>query len=179
MSKRHLSDHSHPPHPAKKHSRILPRSLHKLLRSIFRPKHDNNSVSMERAFYVYDTSTALFTIPEVPETLPEMKSLITRTDLLCEKGARARVAALSESTQPEVKSFTGSSDSTSKQTLDGSAAITEDLIFHVLCYVFFNGDFPPGVAGAAAATNCNAECDHCLELMTPSSMLSGRISNVC
>ncbi|KAK9067952.1 hypothetical protein SSX86_012063 [Deinandra increscens subsp. villosa] len=78
--------HSHPPHTAKKHSRLLPRSLHKLLRSIFRPKHNHNNVAMERAFYVYDTSSALSTIPEVPETLPEydgissdMKSLITRT----------------------------------------------------------------------------------------------------
>ncbi|MFS7927198.1 hypothetical protein Hanom_Chr04g00306121 [Helianthus anomalus] len=73
------------PHTAKKHSRIS-RSLHKLLRSIFRPKHNHNIASIEAAFYVYDTSSALSTIPEVPETFPEcdgfspeMNSLIVRT----------------------------------------------------------------------------------------------------
>ncbi|KAJ0802659.1 hypothetical protein HanPI659440_Chr03g0131441 [Helianthus annuus] len=85
MSMPHLSHHRKPPPPpaAKKHSRIS-RSLHKLLRSVFRPTNKHNMTSTQDTFYVYDTSsTSLSTIPEVAETLPElspeMKSLVTRT----------------------------------------------------------------------------------------------------
>ncbi|KAI3703467.1 hypothetical protein L1987_73557 [Smallanthus sonchifolius] len=86
MSMPYLFYHHQPPHTAKKHWRIS-RSLHKFLRSIFRPKHNHNTTSLiEGPFYVYDTSSALATIPEVPETLPEfdglspeMESLVART----------------------------------------------------------------------------------------------------
>ncbi|KAI3689849.1 hypothetical protein L2E82_47819 [Cichorium intybus] len=92
MSMPHLSNRSQPqptvghnePY-SKKHSKIS-RSLHKFIRSIFRHKHNHHTSSKDRAFHVYDTSTALSTIPEATETLlqfdglsPEMKSLVTRT----------------------------------------------------------------------------------------------------
>ncbi|KVH91818.1 hypothetical protein Ccrd_006156 [Cynara cardunculus var. scolymus] len=91
MSMPHLSHHHQPPFnhhkPPKKHySKISIRSLHKLLRSVFRPKQNHTNTSSTSTFYVYDTSTALSTIPELPETLPEfdgvspeIKSLVTRT----------------------------------------------------------------------------------------------------
>ncbi|KAI3804471.1 hypothetical protein L1987_26034 [Smallanthus sonchifolius] len=88
MSMPHLSHHRQPPPTAKKHSRIS-RSLHKILRSVFRTKHSHHITSTDEAFYVYDTDTssALSTIPEVPELKlpefdglsPEMRSLVTRT----------------------------------------------------------------------------------------------------
>ncbi|KAI3505286.1 hypothetical protein L1887_27332 [Cichorium endivia] len=92
MSMPHLSNRSQPPPTAghnepysKKHSKIS-RSLHKFIRSIFRHKHNHHTSSKDRAFHVYDTSTALSTSPEATETLlqfdglsPEMKSLVTRT----------------------------------------------------------------------------------------------------
>ncbi|KAL4592774.1 hypothetical protein LXL04_005779 [Taraxacum kok-saghyz] len=64
----------------------LTRSINKLIRLVFRPRHSHHNSSRDGAFYVYDTSTALSTIPEVPETMPEfdrlspdMKLLVTRT----------------------------------------------------------------------------------------------------
>ncbi|KAD4384763.1 hypothetical protein R6Q59_011082 [Mikania micrantha] len=71
---------------SKKHSRIT-RSINKLLRAVFRPRHNHHHASSRdrQAFYVYDTSGGLSTIPELPETVPEfdllspeMKSLMTR-----------------------------------------------------------------------------------------------------
>ncbi|XP_076894726.1 uncharacterized protein LOC143547104 [Bidens hawaiensis] len=66
---------------SKKPSRLT-RSLNKLLRAVFRTRHRS---SKDEAFYVYDTSSALSTILELPETMPEfdvlspdMKSLATR-----------------------------------------------------------------------------------------------------
>ncbi|KAI3691840.1 hypothetical protein L6452_31642 [Arctium lappa] len=96
MSMPHLSHHRQPPlhhhqPPKKHHSRSISKSLHKLLRSVFRPKqtHHNNynyNNNLTSDFYVYDTSTTLSTIPELPETLPEfdgispeIKSLVRRT----------------------------------------------------------------------------------------------------
>ncbi|KAL4565446.1 hypothetical protein LXL04_029541 [Taraxacum kok-saghyz] len=92
MSMPHLSHHRQPPPTAhqeeptsKKHSRIS-RSFHKFLRAIFWPKNNHRSSSPDRAFYAYDTSTALSSIPEATKRLPdfhgmspEMKSLVTRT----------------------------------------------------------------------------------------------------
>ncbi|KAK1430632.1 hypothetical protein QVD17_13514 [Tagetes erecta] len=82
MSMPHLSHPRQPPPPPKKHSKIS-RSLHKLLRSVFRTKHNHNIASTDESFYVYDTSSSLSTIPEVlPEfdgLSPEMKNLVTRT----------------------------------------------------------------------------------------------------
>ncbi|KAI3822131.1 hypothetical protein L1987_09712 [Smallanthus sonchifolius] len=75
---------SHDKPTSKKQSRLI-RSLNKLLRAVFRPRHSHSS-SRGEAFYVYDTSSALSTIPELPETVtefdklsPDMKSLVTRT----------------------------------------------------------------------------------------------------
>lgn len=86
MSMPHLSHHRKPPPQvttkttSKKHFK----SFHKLIKSLFRPKNSYHNTSS--TFYVYDTSTTLSTIPELPETLPEfdvlspeMKSLVTRT----------------------------------------------------------------------------------------------------
>lgn len=90
MSMPHLSSTSlrndQPPQPdhkptSKKHSRLA-RSLNKLLRAVFRSRHNNHSSSRLEAFYVYDTSSALSTIPEAPEfdlLSPDMKSLVART----------------------------------------------------------------------------------------------------
>nr|GEX03877.1 hypothetical protein [Tanacetum cinerariifolium] len=97
MSMPHLSSSSirgqPPPPPApsnhkpasKKYLRLT-RSLNKLLRSVFRPRHTHHSSSRDQAFYVYDTSSVLSTIPEIPETVPEfdmlspdLKSLATRS----------------------------------------------------------------------------------------------------
>ncbi|KVH90098.1 hypothetical protein Ccrd_007994 [Cynara cardunculus var. scolymus] len=92
MSMPHLSSsirHQPPPShhkPTSKKPFRLTRSLHKLLRSVFRLRPNHHSSSRDEAFYVYDTSTALSTIPELPEMVPEfdglspdMKSLVTRT----------------------------------------------------------------------------------------------------
>ncbi|KAJ0549348.1 hypothetical protein HanHA300_Chr07g0232561 [Helianthus annuus] len=75
------SDHK----PASKKQSRLTRSLNKLIRAVFRPKDNHHSSSRDEGFYVYDTSSALSTIPETPETVPEfdvvspdMKSLVTR-----------------------------------------------------------------------------------------------------
>ncbi|KAL7594637.1 hypothetical protein Lser_V15G27766 [Lactuca serriola] len=72
--------------PTSKKPFRLSRSLNKLIRSVFRPRHNHHTSSRDGSFYVYDTSSALHTIPEVPETMPEfdrlspdMKLLITRT----------------------------------------------------------------------------------------------------
>ncbi|CAI9288985.1 unnamed protein product [Lactuca saligna] len=72
--------------PTSKKPFRLSRSLNKLIRSVFRPRHNHHTSSRDGAFYVYDTSSALHTIPEVSETMPEfdrlspdMKLLITRT----------------------------------------------------------------------------------------------------
>ncbi|CAK9163045.1 unnamed protein product [Ilex paraguariensis] len=97
LSMPHLSDRrARPPPPplqtsAKKSSKIS-RTLHKLLRSVFRPKQNSSSLfgvqdhSQDGIFYdVYDTSGVLSTIPEVPETAgdydfsPEITSLVRRT----------------------------------------------------------------------------------------------------
>ncbi|KAI3716786.1 hypothetical protein L1987_67928 [Smallanthus sonchifolius] len=67
---------------SKKHSRLA-RSFNKLIRSVFRTRHTSTK---DEAFYVYDTSSTLSTIPEGRKTMPEfdflspdMKSLVTRT----------------------------------------------------------------------------------------------------
>ncbi|KAD4178405.1 hypothetical protein E3N88_26996 [Mikania micrantha] len=85
MSMPHLSDRRQPPPTARKNSRIS-RSLHRLLRSVFRIKKNQNITSTDGSFYVYDTSSTPSTIPEVPDMLPEfdglspeMKSLVTRS----------------------------------------------------------------------------------------------------
>ncbi|KAI3707100.1 hypothetical protein L6452_25316 [Arctium lappa] len=96
MSMPHLSSSSvrrQPPPPPPSHHKPtskkpfrLTRSLHKLLRSVFRLRPNHHSSTRDEAFYVYDTSSALSTIPELPEMVPEfdglspdMKSLVTRT----------------------------------------------------------------------------------------------------
>ncbi|MFS7893558.1 hypothetical protein Hanom_Chr00s000956g01670741 [Helianthus anomalus] len=102
MSMPHLSSSSssslrrEPPAPqpfdhnpaSKKHSRLtLTRSFSKLIRSVFRSRHNRrNTSTKDEMFFVYDTSSALSTISEVPEMVPDfdllspdMKSLVTRT----------------------------------------------------------------------------------------------------
>ncbi|KAK1436146.1 hypothetical protein QVD17_01922 [Tagetes erecta] len=96
MSMPHLSTtsaHRQPPPnsdhkpTSKKHYSRLTRSLNKLLRSVFRIRNNHHTTSRDGAFYVYDTSSALSTIPELPETVtefdvlsPDIKSsLATRT----------------------------------------------------------------------------------------------------
>ncbi|KAJ0615822.1 hypothetical protein HanIR_Chr02g0083601 [Helianthus annuus] len=98
MSMPHLSSSSslrqEPPVPqpfdhnpaSKKHSRLT-RSFSKLIRSVFRSRHNrHNTSTKDEMFFVYDTSSALSTISEVPEMVPDfdllspdMKSLVTRT----------------------------------------------------------------------------------------------------
>ncbi|KAA8520932.1 hypothetical protein F0562_011605 [Nyssa sinensis] len=81
-----------PPEPVSKKSSKISRSIQKLLRSVFRPKQNNSSLfrvkerSQERFYAVYDKSSALSTIPEVPENAaeygglsPEFNSLVRRT----------------------------------------------------------------------------------------------------
>ena len=74
---------------AKKPSKFS-RSLNKLLRSVFRPKPNSSSVfrvqehSKDGFLVVYDKSSVLTTIPEVPEIdfggfSPEIGSLVRRT----------------------------------------------------------------------------------------------------
>ncbi|XP_073135002.1 uncharacterized protein [Henckelia pumila] len=84
-----------PPQPTKKKptSKII-RSVHRLMRSVFKPNHSskiNNSendpfapgFAPKEGFYViYDKSGALSTIPEAPEReghSPEIKSLVRRS----------------------------------------------------------------------------------------------------
>ncbi|KAK9079753.1 hypothetical protein SSX86_001426 [Deinandra increscens subsp. villosa] len=81
------SDHK----PTSKKQSRLTRSLNKLIRAVFRPRNNNHDHSSSRnntSFYVYDTSGALSTIPELPETTvvpeiavlsPDMKSLMARS----------------------------------------------------------------------------------------------------
>nr|XP_043613489.1 uncharacterized protein LOC122585421 [Erigeron canadensis] len=90
-------DHKQQPAAAsKKHSRLT-RSLNKFLKSVFRPRNytsSSSSSSRYEGMYGYDTSSALSTIPELPETTvpdfdrlssefdrlsPDMKSLVTRS----------------------------------------------------------------------------------------------------
>ncbi|KAG8382145.1 hypothetical protein BUALT_Bualt05G0046200 [Buddleja alternifolia] len=90
MSMPHLSDGGRrlppPPPPSlnKKPTSKLSRSLHRLIRSVFRHKNNNGNASKE-GFYVvnnYDKSGALTTIPEAPEfdgLSPEIRSLVRRT----------------------------------------------------------------------------------------------------
>ncbi|KAF5818867.1 hypothetical protein HanXRQr2_Chr02g0071011 [Helianthus annuus] len=98
MSMPHLSSSSSlrreppPPQPfdhnpaSKKHSRLT-RSFSKLIRSVFRSRHNRrNTSTKDEMFFVYDTSSVLSTISEVPEMVPDfdllspdMKSLVTRT----------------------------------------------------------------------------------------------------
>ncbi|KAM0024151.1 hypothetical protein Hdeb2414_s0022g00612331 [Helianthus debilis subsp. tardiflorus] len=97
MSMPHLSSSSLRPEPpapqpfdhnpaSKKHSRLT-RSFRKLIRSVFRSRHNRrNTSTKDEMFFVYDTSSALSTISEVPEMVPDfdllspdMKALVTRT----------------------------------------------------------------------------------------------------
>ncbi|KAJ0940366.1 hypothetical protein HanRHA438_Chr02g0082551 [Helianthus annuus] len=96
MSMPHLSSSSlrrEPPapqpfdhNPASKKHWGLTRSFSKLIRSVFRSRHNRNTSTKDEMFFVYDTSSALSTISEVPEMVPDfdllspdMKSLVTRT----------------------------------------------------------------------------------------------------
>ncbi|XP_062074531.1 uncharacterized protein LOC133778573 [Humulus lupulus] len=77
---------------AVKKSSKLSRSLNKLLRSVFRPKLNSSSIfrvnqdqSKDGFLVVYDKSSTLTTIPEVPEIdfggfSPEIGSLVRRTE---------------------------------------------------------------------------------------------------
>lgn len=83
MSMPHLSDHRRqpPPPPINKISKIH-RSLHRLIRSIFRPKNSNFVQQSSKDEFYVDRSAALCTIPETPEfdgLSPEIRSLVTRT----------------------------------------------------------------------------------------------------
>ncbi|XP_047973110.1 uncharacterized protein LOC125215664 [Salvia hispanica] len=88
MSMPHLSDSRSqppPPPPAKKSaSKIISRSLQRLIRSVFgiRSNSSSKAGSGEGFFVVYDKSAALSTIPEAPEfdgVSPEIRSLVRRT----------------------------------------------------------------------------------------------------
>ncbi|KAI3453803.1 hypothetical protein Pfo_010466 [Paulownia fortunei] len=97
LSMPHLSDRRFPDQPLpppqlnKKPTSKISRSLHRLIRSVFRPKNNNRSTfgggfvqeSSKEGFYVVrDRSAALSTIPEVPEfdgLSPEIRSLVRRT----------------------------------------------------------------------------------------------------
>ncbi|KAG6397116.1 hypothetical protein SASPL_143280 [Salvia splendens] len=86
MSMPHLSDRRpQPPPPAKKSaSKIISRSLQRLIRSVFgiRSNSSSKAGSGEGFFVVYDKSAALSTIPEAPEfdgVSPEIRSLVRRT----------------------------------------------------------------------------------------------------
>lgn len=79
-----------PPSPATKKSSRISRSLHKLLRSVFKPKPTSSAVlrvqeqSKDGFYVVYDKSGSLTTIPEVPEIdfngfSPEIGSLVRRS----------------------------------------------------------------------------------------------------
>ncbi|CAI9772080.1 unnamed protein product [Fraxinus pennsylvanica] len=78
LSMPHLSDRhlQPPPQISNRKTSKLSRSFHKLLRSVFRSKHNKSG----EGFYVaYDTSSALSAIPEAPEFEPEIRSLVRRT----------------------------------------------------------------------------------------------------
>ncbi|KAL1569165.1 hypothetical protein AAHA92_00676 [Salvia divinorum] len=82
MSMPHLSDCRSP--PKKSASKIISRSLQRLIRSVFGIRSNNSSKasSGEGFFVVYDKSAALSTIPEAPEfdgVSPEIRSLVRRT----------------------------------------------------------------------------------------------------
>ncbi|KAL8495696.1 hypothetical protein ACS0TY_019711 [Phlomoides rotata] len=87
MSMPHLSDHRRPPPPPMISKRPtmsskIPRSLHRLIRSIFRPKNSNNPQFGGGFVQQNSRSAALSTIPEKPEfdgVSPEIRSLVTRT----------------------------------------------------------------------------------------------------
>lgn len=101
LSMPHLSDRRQPPPPPppalnKKPTSKISRSLHRLIRLVFRPKNNNNTNnnatfgagfiqdqrSREGFYVVYDRSAALSTIPEAPEfdgLSPEIRSLVRRT----------------------------------------------------------------------------------------------------
>ncbi|KAL0408048.1 UNVERIFIED_CONTAM: hypothetical protein Sradi_1739200 [Sesamum radiatum] len=91
LSMPHLPDSrlAPPPPSNKKPSSKLSRSLHRLIRSVFRHRNDNSTkgnagfVQGEGFNYVVrDRSAALSTIPEGPEfdgVSPEIKSLVLRT----------------------------------------------------------------------------------------------------
>lgn len=90
MSMPHLSDRRQPPPPpSKKPASKISRSLQRLIRSVFRPKNNNNNTNksatfgaQERFYAVYDKSAALSAIPEAPEfdgLSPEISSLVRRT----------------------------------------------------------------------------------------------------
>ncbi|KAL7150458.1 hypothetical protein ABFS83_05G113000 [Erythranthe nasuta] len=91
MSMPHLSDRRAPPPPEikKPTSSKISRSLHRLIRSFFRPKNNNknnnnSSFSKEGSYVVDDdrSSSELSTIPEVAESdglSPEIRSLVGRT----------------------------------------------------------------------------------------------------
>ncbi|KAL9167620.1 hypothetical protein ABFS82_05G109400 [Erythranthe guttata] len=96
MSMPHLSHRRAPPPPPppenkKPTSSKISRSLHRLIRSFFRPKNNNknnnnnNSSFSKEGFYVVDddrSSSELSTIPEVAESdglSPEIRSLVGRT----------------------------------------------------------------------------------------------------
>ncbi|CAI9762567.1 unnamed protein product [Fraxinus pennsylvanica] len=79
LSDRRLQPPATGPQILNKKSSKLSRSFHKLLRSVFRQKHNKSG----DGFYVaYDTSSTLSTIPEAPEfdgLSPEIRSLVRRT----------------------------------------------------------------------------------------------------
>ncbi|KAG6399389.1 hypothetical protein SASPL_140869 [Salvia splendens] len=85
MSMPHLSDRCSQPAAAKKSaSKMISRSLQRLIRSVFGIRSNSRSKagSGEGFFVVYDKSAALSTIPEAPEfdgVSPEIRSLVRRT----------------------------------------------------------------------------------------------------
>ncbi|KAK4422525.1 hypothetical protein Salat_1835000 [Sesamum alatum] len=87
LSMPHLPDRRLPPPPLnKKPSSKISRSLHRLIRSLFGHRNENNTkgnANQREGFYVVrDRSAALSTIPEVPESdglSPEIRSLVMRT----------------------------------------------------------------------------------------------------
>lgn len=95
LSMPHLSDrrvtdiHHQPPsrpQPISKKSSKISRSIHRLLRSVFKPKqNDTNNpflAAQDGYYVVYEKSGVLSTIPEVPEfdgLSPEIKSLVRKT----------------------------------------------------------------------------------------------------
>lgn len=96
LSMPHLTDGHRlaPPQTKKKPTSKILRSVHRLVRSVFKPNHSskiNNSesdpfapgfVPKEGFYVIYDKPGALSTIPEVPERegfSPEIKSLVRRS----------------------------------------------------------------------------------------------------
>ncbi|KAL6544151.1 hypothetical protein OROGR_010648 [Orobanche gracilis] len=86
LSMPHLSDRRRfpppPPPPDKKSPSKISRSLHRLLRSIFKPKGNiefGENHSREEIYVVYDSRS---TVPECPEfdgLSPEIRSLVRKT----------------------------------------------------------------------------------------------------